>query len=85
LVLTQITNLHANGGLNRVENETLGIYDRDNRPIQKNAIKKHVEILVKCFKGARILIHDQIKKLNQDHRSQVSKFLIRLRSNLTSI
>jgi len=26
MVLTQITNLHASGGLNRVENETLGIY-----------------------------------------------------------
>jgi len=42
-------------------------------------------LLVKCFNEARILIHSQIKKLNQDHWSQVSKLLIRLRSNLISI
>jgi len=34
---------------------------------------------------ARILLHGQREKLNQDHWSQVSKFLIRLRSNLISI
>jgi len=56
-----------------------------NRPIQKNTIKKHVEILVKCFNEARILIYGQKEKLNQDHWSQVSKFLIRLRYNLISI
>lgn len=56
-----------------------------NRPIQKNTIKKHIEVLVKCFNEARILIHGQREKLNQDHWSQVSKFLIRLRSNLISI
>jgi len=27
----------------------------ENRPIQKNTIKKHVEILEKCFNEARIL------------------------------
>jgi len=30
MVLTQITKLHANGGLNRVESETLGIYQIGN-------------------------------------------------------
>jgi len=44
-----------------------------------------VEILVKCFNEARILIHGQREKLNQDHWSRVSKFLIRLRPNLISI
>jgi len=57
----------------------------ENRPIQKNTIKKHVEILAKYFNEARILIHGQREKLNQDHWSQVSKYLIRLRSNLISI
>jgi len=33
-----------------------------NRPIQKNTIKKHEEILGKCFNEARILIHGQRKK-----------------------
>jgi len=56
-----------------------------NRPIQKYSIKKHVEILVKWFNEARMLIHGQRKKLNQDHWSKVLKFLIRLRSNLISI
>lgn len=56
-----------------------------NRPIQRNTIKKHVEILVNCFNEARILIHGQKEKLNQDHWSQVSKFLIRLRTNLILI
>jgi len=41
-----------------------------NRPIQKNTIEEHV-VLVKCFNEARILIHGQRKKLNQDHWSQV--------------
>jgi len=53
--------------------------------LKKNTIKKHVEILVKCFNEARILIYGQSEKLNQDHWSQVSKFLIRLRPNLISI
>jgi len=56
-----------------------------NRQIQKNTVKKHVEILVECFNEARLLIHGQRDKLNQEHWSQVSKFLIRLRSNLVSI
>jgi len=42
-----------------------------NRPIQKNIIKKRVEILVKCFNEARIQIHGQREKLNQDHWSQL--------------
>jgi len=33
-----------------------------NRPIQKKTIKKHVEILVKCFNEARILIYGQREK-----------------------
>jgi len=55
------------------------------KTIQKNTIKKHVEILIKCFNEALILEHGQRKKLNQDHWSQESKFLIRLRSILISI
>jgi len=45
--LTQITNLHANGGLNRVENETLGIYqigNLDTRRINVGANIKHVRV-----------------------------------------
>jgi len=56
-----------------------------NRPIQKTTIKRHVQILVECFNEARILIHGQRDGLNQDHWSQVSKFLVRLTSNLISI
>lgn len=56
-----------------------------NRPIQKNTIKKHSETLVNCFNQARTLIYGQKDKLNQDHWSRVSKFLIRLRSNLISV
>jgi len=45
-----------------------------NRPIQKNTITEHVEILVKCFNEALILIHGQRKKLNEDNWSQVKNF-----------
>jgi len=47
MVLTQITNLHANGGLNRVENETLGIYqigNLDTRRINVGAKIKRVRV-----------------------------------------
>jgi len=47
-----------------------------NRPIQKNTIKKHVEILVKCFNEARILIYGQREKLNQDHWCQVVTYAL---------
>jgi len=53
-----------------------------NRPIQKNTVRKHVEILVECFNEARMLIHDHRERLTQNHWSQVSKLLIRLRTNL---
>lgn len=56
-----------------------------NRPIQKATVRKHVEILVKCFNEARILIYGHRERLNSDHWSQVSKLLIRLRSNLISV
>lgn len=51
-----------------------------NRPIQKNTVKKHAAILVKCFNEARILLNGQREKLNQHHWSIVSKFLISLRA-----
>jgi len=47
MVLTQITKLHANGGLNRVENETLGIYqigNLDTRRINVGANIKRVRV-----------------------------------------
>jgi len=47
MVLTQITNLHANGGLKRVENETLGIYqigNLDTRRINVGANIKRVRV-----------------------------------------
>ncbi|XP_039233227.1 myb-like protein P isoform X1 [Drosophila yakuba] len=56
-----------------------------NRPIHTNTVKKHSETLVNCFNQARILIHEQKEQLNQEHWSRVSKFLIRLRSNLISV
>jgi len=47
MVLTQITKLHANGGLNRVENETFGIYqigNLDTRRINVGANIKRVRV-----------------------------------------
>lgn len=56
-----------------------------NRPILGPTTKKHANILVNSFNEARILVYDNKERLNPDHWSQVSKVLIKLRSNLLSV
>ena len=56
-----------------------------NRNISNGTISRHATILVACFNQARSIIHDNKDKLNTKHWSYVSRFLLRLKTNLNSI
>lgn len=56
-----------------------------NRNIQKDTLNRHANILVQSFNDVRILVHENRELINKTNWSKVSKFLIKLRSNLINV
>lgn len=56
-----------------------------NRATQEATTNKHTTILVDCFNQARSLIHEQRGRLDKKQWTRLSKFLIKLRTNLINI